>query len=168
MKRLLAIGALFPLLSGCATLLAGGPSSVTVAVDEPRAAEVVVEQLPTRLQIGEGRRELVLTLDRRFDYHALITSPGYRPEAKVIRREIQPQSWGNVAVGLGGGLIGLAAYQASASQGNGLGALFYPTFVSLPAVAIGALGAFTDFATGNMWRHAAPPPARLRPEGERP
>ena len=99
-RRILAALTLLPLLAtvGCATLVAGGPSTID-ARSTPSGAQIVAEGLDSGERMT-GTTPTTFTLDKGSDYELTFSLQGYASEAIVVRREVNGWFFGNFALGL--------------------------------------------------------------------
>jgi len=84
MRRLLPL----VFLTGCATLLAGGPDQIPVATNPPGAYVYVngrfIGQTPTLIALDRGSNGLIQ-----------IYLPGFQP---ILRRSLRPMPWARAAL----------------------------------------------------------------------
>ncbi len=84
-------------LTGCATIMAGGPDKIAVQTNVP--ATVYLDGQPV------GTTPAVVVLDRsKSQGNIRIEAPGYQPVVLQRSKEIQGWFWGNLCIG---GLIGM-------------------------------------------------------------
>jgi hypothetical protein len=85
-------------LSGCATIMAGGPDHVPVNSNPPGAAVYVDNQLV-------GQTPMVVTLNREHSAGVIrVEAPGYVPVTVVRAKGINGWFWANLCIG---GVIGM-------------------------------------------------------------
>lgn len=85
-------------LSGCATIMAGGPDQVTVQSNPP-GATVYVDDQPV------GQTPMVVQLDRERSRGLIrVEAPGYQPIAIQRSKHINGWFWANLCIG---GVIGI-------------------------------------------------------------
>lgn len=96
-KRLLATALTTAVLtSGCATLIGGGPSEISVNVQEPRRdLEVRLEGIQSGETIIQRTPEFTVPLKRSSDYKVTVRSPLYQTQEIRIGRSIRPVFWLN-------------------------------------------------------------------------
>lgn len=106
--KLLIVALLFS-LSGCASIVSGGPKSLPI-MSTPDGAELEIKNLRSGETILKTRTPFTATLERHagfFEsakYEVLINKEGYLPHQSVIEAEVSGWYFGNI---LFGGLIGL-------------------------------------------------------------
>jgi hypothetical protein len=123
--RLLALGAIAPLVfTGCATLTKGSSQTVTVTTDPPGAictiaregqTVAVVNPTPGSIPVEKSSKELSVVCDK----------PGYQPSSGALASSFQAMTFGNI---LFGGLIGVAIDAGSGAANE------YPTLITLTLV----------------------------------
>src|SRR5215470_15150454 len=85
-------------LTGCATIMAGGPDHVPVNSNPPGAAVYVDNMLV-------GQTPMVVTLNREHSAGVIrIEAPGYQPVTVVRAKGINGWFWANLCIG---GLVGM-------------------------------------------------------------
>ncbi|MNK59343.1 hypothetical protein D3C87_784460 [compost metagenome] len=98
MKRVLFATALAGavLSTGCATLIGGSPSEVSVNVQEPRKdLEVRLQGIQSGETIIQRVPEFTVPLNRSSDYKVTVRSPFYQTQEIRIGRNIRPIFWLN-------------------------------------------------------------------------
>lgn len=96
--RLVGTGLLILAVTGCATIMAGGPDHVPVATNPP-GATVFVDNVPV------GQTPMMLALDRqRASGLIRIEAPGFAPVVIVRNKTINGWFWANLCIG---GVIGI-------------------------------------------------------------
>jgi TolB-like protein len=96
-RRTIAAALITAHVSGCASMLAGGPSMLDVQIEAPN------DQMTTTLVAkGSGQRTTVTgrrfktALDRGNDYDVTVAGLGYRTEIRDVQRRIQGIYWMNI------------------------------------------------------------------------
>lgn len=101
----LALGGVLALtlLTGCATLLGGGPKqNVSVKADQAKANFLIKDQTGT--VVYEGKDPGILTLARKYTYTVEVSLDGYAKQTVTISQGINGWFWGNICIG---GFIGM-------------------------------------------------------------
>jgi hypothetical protein len=94
----IGLGLLIFAVSGCATIMAGGPDHVPVATNPP-GATVFVDNVPV------GQTPMMVTLDRAHNTGVIrLEAPGFMPVTLVRAKGINGWFWANLCIG---GLIGI-------------------------------------------------------------
>ena len=94
----LGLGLLIFAVSGCATIMAGGPDHIPVATNPP-GATVFVDNVPV------GQTPMMVTLDRARNTGMIrIEAPGFMPVTLVRNKSINGWFWANLCIG---GVIGI-------------------------------------------------------------
>jgi hypothetical protein len=106
--KLLFVGTLLVVFTGCATIVKGTTQTIPVSSD-PSGADVRLDgllygQTPTTLEVKRKRNHLIL-----------IEKTGYQPKSVPITKNIGGAVWGNI---LAGGLIGWGVDATSGAQYN--------------------------------------------------
>lgn len=96
-RLLLFLSAAF-LLSGCATILGGGPSQGVSISSDPNGAQFVIKA-SSGLQYASGATPQMISLPRKNDYQIVFQVDGYRPQSVVLAKGINGWIWGNLVIG---------------------------------------------------------------------
>jgi uncharacterized protein YceK len=99
------------LVSGCATIFSGSPSTLSIKT-VPKDVTVTV--------IGGGNKQVQHTpcsivLDKKNDYTVILEYEGYRSEEVLIQRSLNGWVFGNILLG---GIIGLAVDGVTGNMWN--------------------------------------------------
>jgi len=141
-------------LSGCAVLMARGPSQLSVAVEDPQEhVEVLIASTSSDQEIRRKVPFFTVALDRHSDYTLTVRSPGYRPFETPIRRQAQPHVLGDLLL-FGLGTYGMYyAITHPCATIDGLGGI---PVMSLGAglASVGLFGLGWGTVTGSVWRHS--------------
>jgi len=86
------------LMSGCATIVGGGPSQAVSFESTPASASYTVRSAEG-LQMAAGSTPETVSLPRDNEYQIEITLDGYEPRSTVLTRGINGWIWGNLFVG---------------------------------------------------------------------
>ena len=86
------------LMSGCATIVGGGPSQAVSFESTPASASYTVRSA-VGLQMAAGSTPETVSLPRDNEYQIEITLDGYEPRSTVLTRGINGWIWGNLFVG---------------------------------------------------------------------
>jgi hypothetical protein len=96
--RSVGLGLVVLAISGCATIMAGGPDHVPVATNPP-GATVFVDNVPV------GQTPMMVALDRQHNSGLIrIELPGFAPVVVIRNKGINGWFWANLCIG---GLIGI-------------------------------------------------------------
>lgn len=140
-------------MTGCAPLLARGPSQIDVSVEEPQEnVEALIQGVSNGQEIRRKVPFFTVTLDRHSDYLLTVGGRGYRPQTIGIGRQLQPGVLGDLAL-LGAGAYGLAVGIGNPSERvERLGGV---PVLSLGAglTTMGLLGLGWGVLSGAVWRH---------------
>lgn len=93
--------------TGCATIVAGGPSTLE-AESDPSGAEVEAVGLENADSLT-GTTPTTFTLDKGSDYELTFRMEGFESETVVVRREVNGWFFGNLLFGgIPGGIVDFA------------------------------------------------------------
>lgn len=149
-RGLLASTALIAVLAchGCATVLAGGHTHLTVDVDaESENVRLDVRGIENDDVQSHRGAQASLMLLRGSSYAIGVSAPGHEPALVIIKRSVHPAYWLNfVPLGLGTGSF---VYLASGSSGGALAGLA----LFLGSASVTSLFSFVDTVTMNILRH---------------
>jgi hypothetical protein len=161
MRRLIACATLAAVLtwsSGCATISAGGLSTLEVDAREnhPNATIVLREEGGKRVgkpQKGQAR----YTLSKHHAYRVEVGAPGHTPGVYVVERHLQQVFWLNAVPLVFAPLV--AALGLVSSIATGPQSFYTGLWIAAGLGAVGLTGLAVDASTGNAWHHE---PSRIR------
>ncbi len=88
----------FLLMSGCATIVGGGPSQPVSLDSTPGSASYTI-QSAAGMQMAQGSTPGTVSLPRSNEYQIEVSLDGYEPQSTVLTRGINGWIWGNLFVG---------------------------------------------------------------------
>lgn len=128
-----AILALLPLSTGCATIVGGGSSQPVSIEAAPSGARYVIRS-SSGIEVSSGSVPASISLSRKNEYQIDVSLPGYETRTVALSRGTNGWLWGNLVVGW---ILGFVIDFATGSAYK-----LEPAFVNVALVSAGG----QDFA----------------------